>query len=188
MRTLTILTACALISVSVACSSSETVDEDTAPAETPEEFDDAPEEEEPEAEDDDEVAEEDDLDLSELIDQQIAACNELVCDRPFECYDELGDDDADPGFTSEECSEIYCEINREALEAMDHTESLQHCLEVDAELGECLDGLACDEFLTYVDQDTEDSGSCADEIAAQEDACATYWAKAEELRIQRMSE
>ena len=194
MRILSILTALGLICFSVACSSSDTVDTDAPPAEMPMELDEEPVEEAEEAEETEEAEEAaadeegDELDLSELIDQQIAACNELVCDRPFECIEKAGDEEAAPDFTAEQCSEIYCDINREALEVMDHTESLQTCLKKDAQLTECLQPLSCDDMLAFVNPAADAGDTCAEEIAAQEDACAPYWAQAEELRMERMSQ
>ena len=186
MRSLSVLIALSLLCFAAACSSSDTVDEEAPPAEMPDDFED--ETTEATEEDSEEEAQEEALDLTDLIDQQAAACNEVICERPFECAEETGQEDLDLGFTQEECHEVFCGINEEVMRDIEHTESFRDCLELDAELSECMSDFSCDQYMTLVTTGVPEDDACVEEMAAQEQACAPYWEQAEELRMERMSQ
>ena len=117
-------------------------------------------------------AERADRDLTALIDQQLDTCNDLICERPFLCLEESGQLEIDAQPAIEECQREYCEVQREILHEVEHTEQFEACLEADERATNCLQETSCDDLMAFISPDMSADHVCPDEVAVRQQACA----------------
>lgn len=136
-------------------------------------------------EEDDEVEEEveEDFDIEAFLAEQEARVMDAMCDRPFQCFDEVEERDVPEGYTVEDCHAEYAMTGAEAeFLAEREVSELEACAEADEAATQCLQSMECDELLAMVTGELgpEADFSCAEEFAAQEQACAFFHEFAQE--------
>ncbi len=118
-----------------------------------------------------------DFDVQAFLAEQDERVLSIMCERPFECFDELDEREVPVGYTLEDCRAEFAMTDLEIeFLAGRTTEELKGCAEADQAVTDCLQEARCDDLLDLVlgELGPEDEPVCAAEIEVQYEACRFF--------------